>query len=84
MKSAGNLNGTFYIEDDFLTLFVTRFPFLCAVSSIVHEAALPKAKQHGMKAAKAKREEMLKQAHTAEEIAAAKEKAQMDGAHVKT
>lgn len=27
---------------------------------LVHEAALPKAKQHGMKAAKARREEMLK------------------------
>ena len=29
---------------------------------MVHEAALPKPKQHGMKAAKAKREEMLKHA----------------------
>lgn len=29
---------------------------------MVHEAAQPKHKQHGMKAAKAKREEMLKHA----------------------
>ena len=29
---------------------------------MVHEAALPKPKQHGMKAAKARREEMLKHA----------------------
>ncbi|KAF8817417.1 DnaJ domain-containing protein [Phlegmacium glaucopus] len=43
---------------------------------MVHEAALPKAKQHGMKAAKAKQEEMLKQAHAeAEKQALAAEKA---------
>jgi hypothetical protein len=29
---------------------------------MVHEAALPKPKQHGMRAAKARREEMLKHA----------------------
>lgn len=37
------------------------------VVSMVHDAALPKAKQHGIKVAKAKREEMHKQAHAAEE-----------------
>jgi hypothetical protein len=37
---------------------------------MVHEAALPKAKQHGMNASKARREEMLK--HT-EASAAAKD-----------
>jgi curved DNA-binding protein CbpA len=44
---------------------------------MVHEAALPKVKQHGMRAAKAKREEMLKHA---EGSAATKEKSEMDGA----
>jgi len=38
---------------------------------MVHEAALPKAKQHGMRSAKARREDMLKHA---EASAAAKEK----------
>ena len=37
---------------------------------MVHEAALPKAKHHGMRAAKAKREEILKHA---EASAAAKD-----------
>ena len=41
---------------------------------MVHEAALPKAKQHGMKIAKAKREELQKHA----EGSAAKEKVQTD------
>ena len=47
---------------------------------MVHEAALPKAKQHGMRATKARREEMLKHA----EASATKEKSQSqtDGADV--
>jgi len=44
---------------------------------MVHEAALPKAKQHGMRATKARREEMLKHA---EGSAATKEQSKMDGA----
>ena len=34
----------------------------CYLHSMVHEAALPKPRQHGMRAAKARREEMLKHA----------------------
>jgi hypothetical protein len=60
MKSAGYLNGTFY---NGLHLFgpVVTHP---------RAVALPKAKQHGMNASKARREEMLK--HT-EASAAAKD-----------
>lgn len=49
---------------------------------MVHEAALPKAKQHGMRATKAKREEMHKHVEVS---AGVKEKGEMDGAnHVTT
>lgn len=75
MKNAGYLNGTFH-------LFRTRLSVCCNSSvcyccSMVHEAALPKAKQHGMRATKARREEMLKHM---EGSAATKEQSKMDGA----
>lgn len=62
MKSAGCLNGKFYLVYIFSGPFTAH---LCAnylLYSMVHEASLPKPKQHGMKGAKAKREEMLKHA----------------------
>jgi len=54
---------------------VTQFPFCVLLTSMVHEAALPKAKQHGTKAAKSKQEEMLKQALAEAEKQALAEKA---------
>jgi hypothetical protein len=63
MKSAGCLNGKFFMVYTFSGTVATH---LCAITiyllRMVHEAELPKPKQHGMRAAKAKREEMLKHA----------------------